>query len=548
MEFRLKLLACALAGSMANASYAEVSGSGALTVGSFGRHDEVASARFGGESAYVQVDGTRTQSDDYKDGAGNAVRSKYMRWSGNAAFGWTPDDNTVLELSLAKSDGEAVYADRSMDGPKFERDNYGLKFDRKNISSLLERVEAQVFYNYIDHVMDNYSLRAPGMSFSAMNPDRKTTGGRIAATLLFNDSNKATVGLDTQTNTHTGRMVMMAASAEAATAAYLSAARVEDMNFKQTGIFGEATHILNEKARVVAGLRVDFHEANDTRAAATSSTSGQTDRKDLPSYFARYELEREGGNGTSYIGLGHAERTPDYWERLKTSVAGSTRAANSSFFTKPEKTTQLDFGSNWKSGNATASVSAFYGKITDYILIKWANSDLTPLAGEAQARNVSVTTYGGEADVSYRLTDNWKANVALTYVRSTNDTDSLPLAQQPPLEARFGANYDDRKFLFGALLRLVAEQARFDAGSGNIVLNGMDYGRTAGFGIVSVNGGWRPTKNSLITAGVDNLFNKKYDEALSRGFDTAVAGYTMPANTRISEMGRNFWLKGNIEF
>ena len=59
------------------------------------------------------------------------------------------------------------------------------------------------------------------------------------------------------------------ASAAAATAAYLNAARIEDMRFKQTGVFGEATHAVSEKDRVIAGLRVDFHEAFDSRLAAS---------------------------------------------------------------------------------------------------------------------------------------------------------------------------------------------------------------------------------------------------------------------------------------
>ena len=101
------------------------------------------------------------------------------------------------------------------------------------------------------------------------------------------------------------------------------------------------------------------------------------------------------------LALGHAERSPDYWERRATSVSGSTAVANSSFFVKPEKTTQLDIGTSWRAGEMTTSVSAFYGKVTDYILMKWANG-LTPLP-LAQARNVNVTTMGGEADLTYRV-------------------------------------------------------------------------------------------------------------------------------------------------
>jgi iron complex outermembrane receptor protein len=51
-------------------------------------------------------------------------------------------------------------------------------------------------------------------------------------------------------------------------------------------------------------------------------------------------------------------------------------------------------------------------------------------------------------------------------------------------------------------------------GYGNIV--GQDIGASAGFAIVSLNAGWRPKKGTLITAGVDNLFDQTYAEFISR--------------------------------
>src|SRR5512135_2017737 len=132
---------------------------GSLLLGSFGRNDEMLDVRSGGTDHYLRAGATRTQSNDYKDGSGNTVHSEYKRWSTNAALGWTPDDNTRLELTAARSDGQAAYADRTMDGVKFARDNVGLKLDKQHMGGLLDSVEAQVYYNYVDHVMDNYSLR-----------------------------------------------------------------------------------------------------------------------------------------------------------------------------------------------------------------------------------------------------------------------------------------------------------------------------------------------------------------------------------------------------
>jgi iron complex outermembrane receptor protein len=546
MIFKLKypLLTVALMGAFsAQASDLITTGSGALTVGSFSRHDEVIEVITGTENAYLRAGGTRTQAGDYKDGNGVAVHSDYMRWSGNATFGYTPDDNTALELSLAKSDGRASYADRTMDGSKFARDNVGIKFDKKNLSPLFEKVEAHIYRNYIDHVMDNYTMRATAANnFMVSNPDRETTGGRIATTLSLSELTKLIVGLDNQRNIHTSRANTPGnmASAAAATAAYLAKARAADMSFDQTGLFGEATHYVAQDSRVVGGLRVDWHSATDSRTVANSSTSGRTDKTTLKSYFGRYEHDMAGGLGTFYAGLGHAERTPDFWERYKTTVLGSTTAANSSFFIKPEKTTQLDVGTNWKSGAWSGSVSGFYGKVSDYILLNWTNAT-------AQARNISATTMGAEADASYRISSNWKADATLAYVRANNDTDNKPLAQQPPLEVRLGGTYDDKTYSFGVLARLVAEQTRFDINSGNIVNNGKDLGRTGGFGIFSLNAGWRPSKIVQLTGGIDNLFDKVYSENLNKG-GTAITGFATLANVRLNEPGRNLWLKANIAF
>ena len=67
---------------------------------------------------------------------------------------------------------------------------------------------------------------------------------------------------------------------------------------------------------------------------------------------------------------------------------------------------------------------------------------------------------------------------------------------------------------------------------------------TAGFAIFSVNAGYRPRKGTLISAGIDNLFDKTYAEFISRG-GASIGGFTQ--TTRVNEPGRTFWLKANIE-
>jgi NifB/MoaA-like Fe-S oxidoreductase len=75
-----------------------------------------------------------------------------------------------------------------------------------------------------------------------------------------------------------------------------------------------------------------------------------------------------------------------------------------------------------------------------------------------------------------------------------------------------------------------------------LVDNGMSE---LSFTVFSVNAGWRPQKGTLLSLGVDNLFDKTYAEHISRR-GSAVTGFT--TTTRINEVGRNLWVKANAGF
>ena len=520
---------------------------GALTLGSFGRNDQLLDVRTGSEQYYAQGIVTRSDANDYKDGDGLAVHSAYTRWSGNAAFGYTPDDNTRVELTAAKSDGEAAYADRSMDGVKFARDNAGLKLDKRHMGGALDSVEAQVYHNYVDHVMDNYSLRPLTGMKMVSNPDRDTVGGRAVFGLAMSDTTLAKVGVDYQSNKHTLRSTM-----NQDTTPYQNMARAEDANFRNYGLLGEVTHVMGEDSRVIGGLRMDKWHAEDRRAATlsardannvmymvTNPTSGQSRDKTLSGGFARYERDYDAY--TSYVGLGHTQRFPDYWELISANKESLT--TNSAFNTNPEKTTQFDIGTIYKAGQWSASVSGFYSKVNDFILIQSGVVKAAPARTITVTRNINATTWGAEAGLAYQLAESWKLDGSLAYVRGSNDTDGTALAQISPLEGRIGATYDNSVWSVGGLLRMVAAQEQIAVNQGNIV--GQDIGRTSGFSVLSLNAAYRVGKGMLVSAGVDNLGNRVYAEHLSRG-GAMVSGFTQ--TTRVNETGRNLWLKANFKF
>ena len=170
-------------------------GQASVVVGSYGRLDQNIEAAVGDQQKYVRLNTNRSVSNSYQDGDGNTVPSDWMRWNADLALGWTPDENTWLELTGGTADGEAMYAGRAMDGSQFKRESLGLRFEKKNVTDVIKKIEAQVNYNFNDHVMDNFSLRTPPMMEmmhhgkkmempdpSSMRVTRRTLNARMAVT------------------------------------------------------------------------------------------------------------------------------------------------------------------------------------------------------------------------------------------------------------------------------------------------------------------------------------------------------------------------------
>lgn len=515
--------------------------------GSWGRHDEVLDATYSSPQFTVRAIGTNAAQDNFDDGAGNEIHSEYKRWTTQASLAWTPNDTTRFELSAAQSDGEAAYSDRGVDGSRFARDNVSLKFSKQNLTEHIESIEGQIYYNYVDHVMDNYSLRdvMPGARAVAMNPDRMTEGGRLSMTVKPTANSNLVLGFDTQSNEHTNRMSMNQNMVD-----YRDLARIQDSEFSQQGLFAEYGLDLDERQRIVTGLRVDNWEVRDSRERVAlnmmmnvpNPTFGESREDTLESGFFRYERILDWRGTNFFAGIGHSERFPDYWEMIAKESAASVSALD----IESEKTTQIDVGLIYSSGRVSGSASVFYSEIDDFLMIETGYLKLAMMGNVRSAsivRNVDARTWGAELDGQYEINPNWRLSMTLASVRGANDTNGHTLPQMPPLETRLGLHYDNADWSAGLLWRGITAQDRVDIGRGNIV--GQDFGPSDSANVLSLNGGWRAMDNLLVTGGIDNLLDEEYAEHISR------AGAVIPGFdqiSRVNEPGRTFWLKAQLTF
>lgn len=511
-----------------SAAQPEKSVSGSLMLGSWDRVDALVTGRIVTGKAHVEAAVTHAEAGDYEDGDGTKIHSAYQRQSANLLAGYRPDTNTRIGLDFTTSKAEAAYADRTMDGVKFDRDSYGLKLEKTHLSPLVATLSARVYHTYIDHVMDNYSLRTKPamMNYMVSNPDRDTDGARVSADLNLGEMTTLKVGGDWRDDTHTLRSV--SSMSRAVADAYSSLARTKDYESTTTGVFGELTHKLAQDRRVIGGLRYDNWEATRYSGGASLASA----ERDLSAGFIRYEQDLAGKPATAYIGLGRNERPMDYWEAVNKIGLSATSNLN------PEQATQLDAGVLWKTHAVKGSISAFYASVNDFILTR-TNGTAGCANANGCAENVDATRYGMEADLAWKLNTAFTLRGSLAYVLADNDTLDKPLAQTPPLEGKLGLDYKTGAWRFGSVLRMVAEQDRIHVGYGNIV--GQDYGATPGFATLALNASYKPSKQSLVSFGVDNVFDKTYSEHLARD-NTFEAG----TSTRVNEPGRFVWGKINI--
>lgn len=509
---------------------------GSVVGGSFGRNDQTADLTVGNDQAYARVTANHAHSQDYKDGNGNTVPSRWDKWNADLTLGLTPDADTRYELTAGTGDGQARYASRGMDGTQFERKSVGLRLDKRNVGETLNALQAQLYINDVSHVMDNFSLRSPARTGAvsktmASNVERTTWGGRVAATWAISDATSLITGMDFQHSRHRVRRGTQHVS-------YHHRAWKKNATLENTGLFGEMTWHMADTQRLISGARVDWAQATDLRGAVqkTHPTAGKRRSDTLPSGFLRYERDMTDAPVTWYVGLGHVERFPDYWE-LFAPGRGPAGSANAFAGVKPERTTQLDFGAQYKTDAMNAWFSAYAGQVQDFILFNYGAN------GSTQATNVDARLLGGEFGASHQLNRAWTTTATLAYAWAQNTSDHRPLPQIPPLEARLSAAYDDGTWSAGLLWRLVAPQRRYAMNQGNVA--GKDFSAGHGFGVLSLNGGYAVNKRVQLTVGIDNLLNKTYTEHLNRAGNAAF-GY--PASVAFNEPGRAVWARLGVAY
>jgi outer membrane receptor protein involved in Fe transport len=316
-------------------------------------------------------------------------------------------------------------------------------------------------------------------------------------------------------------------------------------------MYAELSIPRTENWTVNLGARVDWvrttARASDVRPS-TSLPGGRSrlEQEDvLYAFYLTNQLDL-GEDWTLRAGFGHGQRPPTLVERYADGLfLGIVQSGFTRVIGRPdldqERNWQIDVGLDTNRESWRGRAGFFHAWVLDYVtlmdntvaglndarLLYFANTELATLTGFELA---------GEFDLAPRLS----AFGAMRYVDGRDRQIHAPLPAIPPLDSVVGLRLHDpaqaRRWGIECAARIVNDQDRLGTirVAGATRLQPIEE-QTPGFTVWHLRGYWSWTENLTLVAGIENLFDKNYQEHLDLRLLEPAAGFPTP--TRVLSPG-----------
>lgn len=456
----------------------------------------------------------------------DSVDSKaYEINTGWGKLGVNPTSNSRSEISYTYQDADHVlypYLKMDADYDRTHRLNWTYRI--RKISPLLQDVKLQMYWDTVDHVMDDRFrfTSTPSATVTrdySMQTDAKTQvyGAKLNTELAAGPGTLKT-GIDYYNRNWdaVNRRAMYTMANR-----YMDLAMIPDASIDNLGLFGEYERPLGTELVLKGGLRGDvtWAEANKTNTLVTAGT-----KRDFANVSANLQLTYTPVNGLDvFAGIARGTRTPDQQELfLDVPTPGAPSAASNYWHGNRElKSTvnhQADIGAKYSTDRFYVNASLFYSDLQDYI-----NFYQVPSTFEKSYQNIHASMWGAELGSQVSLAYDLFLRGSLSYVEARNESSGRPLSEIPPLRGTVSVRYDNGMYFLEALENLARKQDRVDSGLGET--------ETPGWATTDIKGGVNYHGFSLIV-GVNNLFDKYYFSHLSYARDPFQSGVKVPENGR----------------
>ncbi len=505
--------------------------------------------RGGSKSLAYRVALEASDADGYTSPDGRAVPAGEATRGAAVSFAFAPSERQSLVVSLLGTRAEDVdYPALPMDTDDAETRLAQVAY-RLTPGGLVDHFELKLGRARNEHLMSNRRKPNRMMMHAETESIANSTSARAEALLRPGSGRlELLLGADftdlDRSALRTRRMVMSGAT--------FTDPLWPDAVQRDLGVFAESRFALDPRSSLRAGFRYD-RVSSDARAADAVGLGGLSVREHYIRFYGpeagdvdREETLRSGnllferqlvGGLSAHAGVGIVERAASVTERYFSfaPAPGGFQVGNPAL--EAERKRELVAGIRWTHAAASGGLSVFASRFDDYVLpTVLARQDVNGDGVPDTIRGfvgVSARMFGAEADVSIRLGSGWTLPASLAWVRGTNTTDDRPLPELPPLELRAALRKSWAGRLPGSAelgVRAASAQERIDAAFGE--------DETPGFAVWHLRSRIVIAGRLEISAAVENLFDKLYNEHLTREVMLPVGG--LGKGDELPAMGRHF--------
>jgi len=506
------------------------------------------------------------KGDDYDFNGGTVAASEYDRKQYRFGYGHRFDRADVSMGAVINRTGESGTPALPMDIIYIDSEQYSLGVETRGAKGDLS---FKINTLSVEHVMNNFTLRPPPTAMNGMKTMRSTLAvGDSGDYKLTYDrrigNSDFLFGMDGKTEDHDADL-----SNPANQMFYIT--MFNEVERDRYGVFAQATRAVGDWG-IEVGLRynkvsMDAGEVGGDLAMMSNNMMpmSQQDRLDaLAKAFndsdrnkkdkqlsALLQASRQMGNARLNLGVGRKVRSPSYQERYlwlpleATSGLADGHTYIGDIDLKPETSTELTAGVDFSIGGFKLTPEAYYRDVNNYIqgvpsTNMTANMFALMMSGRPplQYANVDAKLYGLDMGYEFEIDSSWLLRGNLGYVRGKRTDVSDNLYRIAPLSSFLELTYQRENYFIAMESVATSRQNKVS------VYN--DEKPSAGWGILNLRGGFGLGKLFDINLGVENLFDKAYQDHL--GGYNRVAGSDVPMRERLYSKGRNYYIRLNANW
>ncbi|MGB5259446.1 MAG: TonB-dependent receptor [Gammaproteobacteria bacterium] len=504
----------------------------------------------------LHVAGSRERGDDIEFDGGTIRPSEHDRDNYALGYGYKQSDHEIALDFTHNDTGQTGTPSLPMDIEVIDTDIVRGEYDGYVGNNL---VHGQLYYTDVYHTMSNFILRPEPMMGKRRTTATSTGGGFRLDVGRGLGSGELQFGIDGQLAEHD-------AVIRNPDMAMFRIVNFNDAQRDLFGLFGEWNGSLIKDWDSEFGLRVnqvrmDSGDVSDHMAAAAplQNRFNNADRSKNDTnidWVARFIRPLSSAMDVE-IGIARKTRSPSYQERylwLPLQSTGGLADGNTyigDINLDPEISHQVELALNLHSGGSYFEPRIFYRDVSDYIqgvpttdpvaiaFIDAVNMmNMTNLSYPLQFANVDATFYGADAAWGYTVDNHWSLGGIVSYVRGKRDDISDDLYRIAPLNGTLGLTYATVTW------DITAEGVFYDRQDKVSTTNGESP--SGGYALMNLYGKYRVRKNLLLTGGVGNVFDRKYEPHVT-GVNRA-GGSDVAIGERVPGDGRNFYLAMRLDW